>query len=127
MLLNSDDPDLEVLTQDVPTSIVFAILRSPAPNSTYSLYNVGAATGAISGRYSNWWDENRDCKVVETELTTIDHMLVSYGLLTDSLTSAEYAKPFEFSCEDEVCSDHLPVVAVFDTSNVRLKFCYFLC
>jgi exonuclease III len=63
-------------------------------------------------RYTDWYDENKDCKSSSTEFSMIDHILVSKNLY-NKITNA-----FIYHGYDEYCgkynSDHFPVVIDID-------------
>ncbi|KAF4316522.1 hypothetical protein G195_009985 [Phytophthora kernoviae 00238/432] len=66
-----------------------------------------------SDRYTEWWDEDNDCVYEVTELSSLDHMLVS-----KSLSSALKSVSFNHDLYTTSCSgynsDHYPITIVLN-------------
>jgi exonuclease III len=99
---------------NLPTSQVLDILKGKSIETqkyNYQLYSI-ANLIQKNMRYTDWYDENKDCKSSSTEFSMIDHILVSknlYGKITNAFIYHGY---------DEYCgkynSDHFPVVIDID-------------
>jgi exonuclease III len=99
---------------NIPTSQVLDILKGKSIETqkyNYQLYSI-ANLIQKNMRYTDWYDENKDCKSSSTEFSMIDHILVSKNLY-NKITNA-----FIYHGYDEYCgkynSDHFPVVIDID-------------
>lgn len=98
---------------NIPTSRVLDILKGNSGDHIGE-YQLSSAASFItkSERYSDWWDENSDCKSESNEFSMIDHILVSQKLY-DKISSV-----WIYHGYDEFCgtynSDHYPVVVDFN-------------
>jgi len=109
-----NDFDGEVIdaNNNKPISHVLDILKGNFGEykGRYELYNV-AETMVQVDRFSDWYDENNNCKSTSTEFSMIDHILVSSYLL------GKINNSYIYHGYDEYCgtynSDHYPVVIDF--------------
>ena len=102
--LNDFDGIFIDANNNIPTSRVLEILKG---NGKYQLFSV-AENIVQSERYSDWYDENNNCKSSSNEFSMIDHMLVTDGLRNSIVNSYIY-HGYEEYC-DKYNSDHYPVV-----------------
>lgn len=119
VLGDANDFDAQVLdsNSDVPISNVLNILKgSFGPLAgTYSLTNI-ASKIPQSDRYTDWYDEDSNCKSTSLEFSMIDHILVTERL--NSLVKSAYIyHGYPEEC-NTMNSDHYPVVVDFDTSSL---------
>ncbi len=98
---------------NIPKSQVLDILKGNS--GTYAgKYELSSVAQSISksNRYTDWYDENSDCKSESNEFSMIDHILVS-SKLYNKISSA-----WIYHAYDEFCgtynSDHYPVVVDFN-------------
>ena len=102
-----NDYDSEVLdsNSDIPKSIVLDILKMNG-----KLHSV-AEWISQQDRYSEWYDENGNCKSTSNEFSMIDHILVS------PLLFSRIKQAFIYHGYTEECgtyqSDHYPVIVDF--------------
>lgn len=95
-----------------PISSVLDILKGSAGShkGEYLLVSVGDKITSTT-RFSDWYDENHNCKSTSTEFSQIDHILLS-NFLYDKLE-----KVFMYQSYEQICgslySDHYPIVADF--------------
>jgi len=118
--MNDYDATVIDASNDVPTSRVLQFLRAPfssaaGSSSGVSLWNVALNVTQIPNRYSEWWDKNNNCKAAAGELSLIDHILVSPGLV-HRLVNATFDHSYAPAC-NTYNSDHWPVIAHFDVSS----------
>lgn len=114
VLGDMNDYDNEILdsNNDIPTSMVLDILKGNKGEfkNYYKLYPVSAFLEKEE-RYSDWYDENKDCKEQSTDFSMIDHILVSDNLYN------KIDNVFIYHDYKEYCgkydSDHFPVVVDF--------------
>lgn len=114
VLGDMNDYDNEILdsNNDIPTSMVLDILKGNEGEfkNYYKLYPVSAFLEKEE-RYSDWYDENKDCKEQITDFSMIDHILVSDNLYN------KIDNVFIYHDYKEYCgkydSDHFPVVVDF--------------
>lgn len=110
--LNDYDAEIPDSNSHQPISSVLDILKGSAGShkGKYMLASVGDKITSTT-RFSDWYDENRNCESSATEFSQIDHILVS-NFLYDKL-----AKVFMYQSYSQACgslySDHFPVVADF--------------
>lgn len=99
---------------NMPTSQVLDILKGKSIETQKYNYQIYSIANLIQKnmRYTDWYDENKDCKSSSTEFSMIDHILVSKNLY-NKITGA-----FIYHGYDEYCgkynSDHFPVVIDID-------------
>eukprot|EP01038_Epipyxis_sp_PR26KG_P015822 gene15822-21431_t len=109
--INDWDRDYPDLNNNAPISQVSNILKGVG--TSWNLTNV-ASLIPQSDRYTEWYDENNDCVYSSKEVSSIDHIFVSSGLLSKVsnvfIAHNEYAQ----SCTDFYYSDHWPVVVDFE-------------
>lgn len=114
VLGDMNDYDNEILdsNNNIPTSMVLDILKGNEGEfkNYYKLYPVSAFLEKEE-RYSDWYDENKDCKEQSTDFSMIDHILVSDNLYN------KIDNVFIYHDYKEYCgkydSDHFPVVVDF--------------
>ncbi|KAJ0389625.1 hypothetical protein ATCC90586_010734 [Pythium insidiosum] len=71
---------------------------------------------AKAQRYTQWWDKNKDCVFEPTEVSTLDHVILS-ETLTSSVKSVEYRTDlYEASCGG-FNSDHFPITVTFEPEH----------
>ncbi len=113
--LNDYDGVVLDINSHKPISQVLEILKGnvgPYANQ----YNLSPVSQLISQseRYTEWWDENANCKQDQTDLSMIDHVLVSPGLF------GKISNVFAYHSYQQYCgtynSDHWPVVVDFNFS-----------
>jgi len=93
-----------------PISQVSAILKGSG--TSWQLTNV-ASLIKQSERYSEWYDEDADCVYDSSEVSSIDHIYLSDGLLS-KVSSAYFAhSEYSQSCDNFYYSDHWPLVVDF--------------
>lgn len=109
-----NDFDNQVIdaNNNIPNSQVLDILKGNKGQYTgqYELSTVAQLIDK-SNRYSDWWDQNSDCKAESNEFSMIDHILVS-SKLYNKISGA-----WIYHGYDEFCgtynSDHYPIVVDF--------------
>jgi exonuclease III len=108
-----NDFDGEVLdsNNNKPLSSVLDIIKGKkGAKSSYELISAAEKIDK-SQRYTDWWDQNKNCNSTSTEFSMIDHILVTPALY-DKISNA-----FVYHGYDEYCgtynSDHYPVVVDF--------------
>ncbi|DBA00426.1 TPA: hypothetical protein N0F65_012957 [Lagenidium giganteum] len=89
---NNNKPISNVLGIMTGTSFVNAAANVPQPT-----------------RYTQWWDKNRDCVYELTEVSSLDHVLVSKSLSARVNNVVFGNEIFAQSCES-FNSDHFPIV-----------------
>lgn len=96
-----------------PISQVLEILKGNAGPYAHQ-YNLQPVSSLINQteRYTEWWDENSNCKQDQSDLSMIDHILVSPGLYK------KISNVFAYHGYTQYCStynsDHWPVVVDFN-------------
>ncbi len=113
--LNDFDGSVLDINSNKPTSHVLDILKGYLGNYA-GMYNLKSVSEKISqsDRYSDWYDSNSNCKQDKSDLSMIDHILVTSKLynLIDNV--------FPYHNYQEYCgtynSDHWPVVVDFKFS-----------
>ena len=110
-----NDYDVEVLdvNSNVPTSRVLDIMKGldGQLNGTYMLTNI-AYRIAQSERYSDWWDSDNNCNITsQTDISMIDHILVTSKINTKIVNAYIYHGYKEYCGKWD--SDHWPVVIDF--------------
>ena len=109
---NDYDGAVPDINSHKPISQVLEILKGNAGpyKSKYNLKPVSSFI-AQSDRYTEWWDENANCKEDKSDLSMIDHILVSPGLYE------KISNVFAYHGYTQYCntynSDHWPVVVDF--------------
>jgi len=107
---NDFDKDVADRNDNVPISQVLSILKGETLN--YTLTNV-ATLAAKEDRYSDWWDENEDCVYELTEVSMIDHILLSEKLYNKVSNFYFAYNEYTQACDD-FYSDHFALVVDFD-------------
>lgn len=110
--LNDYDGETLDTNNHKPKSSVLDILKGLAGSHKgyYELYSAGEKMKQAT-RFSDWYDENDNCVSSQTELSQIDHILVS-NILYDKIVDAFMYQDYEQICGSYV-SDHYPVVVDF--------------
>jgi len=108
--INDFDDAVLDLNNNKPISQVSKILKGTG--TSWTLTNVASLINQ-SDRYSEWYDVNEDCKYVNTEVSSIDHIFLSDGLL-GKVSNAYFAhSEYDQSCTNFYYSDHWPLVVDF--------------
>ena len=109
-----NDFDAEVLdaNNNKPTSMVLDILKGNAGTNSgkYKLFNI-ATNIPQEKRFSDWWDQNKDCNSTSTEFSMIDHILVT-PILQEKIVGQFIYQDYPEYC-GTLNSDHYPVVLDF--------------
>lgn len=109
-----NDFDAEVLdaNNNKPTSMVLDILKGTAGTNSgkYKLFNI-ATNIPQEKRFSDWWDQNNNCKSTSNEFSMIDHILVTH-LLQEKIVGQFIYQDYPEYC-GTINSDHYPVVLDF--------------
>ena len=110
--MNDYDAEVPDLNNDKPNSMVLNILKglSGTYAGQYELTSVASLVGQDQ-RYTDWWDKNDDCTSSLTEMTMIDHFLVTPNLV-DKITNVTFPHPYPEMC-GTTNSDHYPIVVDF--------------
>ena len=110
--INDYDNRIEDMNNDQPTSRVLDILKGIGGvyGGMYELYNV-AQNIEKSDRYTEWYDQNSNCKVESNEFSMIDHILVTPNLYS-KIAGAWIYHEYPQYC-NTYDSDHYPVVVDF--------------
>ena len=102
--LNDFDGTVIDANNNIPTSKVLELLKG---DGKYELFSISENI-VQSERYTDWYDENNNCKSSSNEFSMIDHILVSDRLRNSIVNS------YIYHGYDEYCgkynSDHFPVV-----------------
>lgn len=99
------------INDNKPNSQVLEIVKGNRGNANnYTLYTLSGQV-LQEARYTEWYDEEVDCIVEETELSMIDHILVSKGLFT-RIEKIEYYHMYKEGC-NTYQSDHYPISVTF--------------
>jgi exonuclease III len=115
VIMMGDLNDFDGLYLDInnnkPNSLVLDTLKGNAgETNNYTLYTISAMIPQDT-RYTEWYDENPDCKVETSEFSMIDHILVSHGLYTN-IDYVEYYHNYNEGCGTYE-SDHFPILVTF--------------
>lgn len=109
-----NDFDAEVLdaNNNKPISMVLDILKgnSGIHSGKYGLFNI-ATNIPQTARFTDWWDQNNNCKSAPTEFSMIDHILVTPILQKKIVGQFIYQEYTEYC--GTMNSDHYPVVLDF--------------
>jgi len=103
--LNDYDAEIPDMNSHIPTSQVLDLLKVDG-----KLTNVAEAIPQ-SERYTEWWDENGNCRADPAEYSMIDHILVT-PRLRSHLHKAYIYHGYAEEC-NTYQSDHFPVVVEF--------------
>lgn len=109
---NDYDGTVLDINDNKPISQVLEILKGNTGPYAHQ-YNLQPVSSMItqSERYTEWWDENSNCKQDKSDLSMIDHILVSEGLY------GKISNVFAYHGYTQYCStynsDHWPVVVDF--------------
>ena len=93
-----------------PISSVLDILKGEAGKYRYTLRTIGEKIKQDE-RFSDWYDENRNCASSSNEFSQIDHILVSPKLYDNIVDAFMYHEYKEYCGTYE--SDHYPIVVDF--------------
>jgi exonuclease III len=110
--MNDYDAEVPDLNNDKPNSMVLNILKGLS--GTYAgQYELTSVASLVSQdqRYTDWWDKNDDCSSSLTEMTMIDHFLVTPNLV-EKITKVSFPHPYPEMC-GTANSDHYPIVVDF--------------
>ena len=114
--MNDYDGDVLDLNGNIPTSRVLNILKGQdgEKKGNYSLNNMVVKI-AQDERYSEWWDSDNNCDTTSSsDLSMIDHVLVSSGI------EKKISNVYMYHGYKEYCgkwnSDHWPVVLDINTN-----------
>jgi hypothetical protein len=109
-----NDFDAEVLdaNNNKPLSMVLDILKGSAGihSGKYKLFNI-ATNIPKEKRFTDWWDQNKNCNSTSTEFSMIDHILVT-PLLQEKIVGQFIYQGYAEYC-GTMNSDHYPVVLDF--------------
>jgi exonuclease III len=109
-----NDFDAEVLdaNNNKPLSMVLDILKGSAGihAGKYKLFNI-ATNIPKEKRFTDWWDQNKNCNSTSTEFSMIDHILVTPLLQEKTVNQFIYQEYAEYC--GTMNSDHYPVVLDF--------------
>ena len=110
--MNDYDAEVPDLNNDKPNSMVLNIMKglSGTYAGQYELTSVASLVGQEQ-RYTDWWDKNDDCSSSLTEMTMIDHFLVTPNLV-EKITKVTFPHPYPEVC-GTMNSDHYPIVVDF--------------
>ena len=112
--LNDFDGNVSDANNNAPNSQVLDILKGKSITTQKELYKLYSIAQFIqqNKRYTGWYDKNKDCKSSPSELSMIDHILVSENIKNN------ITKAFIYQEYDQFCgtynSDHYPVVIDID-------------
>jgi exonuclease III len=110
--LNDFDAQVPDLNNDKPISSVLSVLKGLS--GTYAgQYELKSVASLVSQdqRYTDWWDKNDDCSSTLSEMSMIDHFLVTPNLV-DKITKVSFPHPYPETC-GTTNSDHYPIVVDF--------------
>jgi len=111
MLGDFNDFDAEVLdaNNNKPLSLVLDILKGKAGlgSGKYELFNI-AENIPQANRFSDWWDQNKNCNSTANEFSMIDHILVT-PLLKEKIVGQFIYQGYPAFC-GTFNTDHYPVV-----------------
>jgi exonuclease III len=107
-----NDFDGEVLdsNNNKPLSSVLDIIKGKKGSGSYELISAAEKIEKTS-RYTDWWDQNKNCNSTSTEFSMIDHILVTPALF-DKISTAFIYHEYEEYC-GTFNSDHYPVIVDF--------------
>jgi endonuclease/exonuclease/phosphatase family metal-dependent hydrolase len=114
LLGDFNDYDAEVADSngDKPITAVLDILKGVSGEHAGKYTLVSAASLVQqSQRYTSWWDPNDDCVATPNEMSMIDHVLMTPGLV-DKVAQVVFAHPYTEYC-GTYNSDHYPVMVDF--------------
>ena len=109
---NDFDAEVADANDDKPITAVLDILKGVKGDwaGSYSLVSA-ASLVQQSQRYTSWWDPNDDCVATPNEMSMIDHVLMTPGLV-EHVSQVLFAHPYTEFC-GTYNSDHYPVVVDF--------------
>jgi exonuclease III len=110
--MNDYDGEIRDLNNDIPTSMVLDILKGlkGVYAGKYELKSV-AEIVLQEERYTDWWDKNGDCLSTLSEMTMIDHFLITPGLV-EKVEKVSFQHLYGEMC-GTYNSDHYPIVVDF--------------
>jgi len=91
-----------------PISQVLSLLRNTLPTVSGDELSNAAQFSTQSNRYTIWWDENGNCRVDPSELTSLDHVLFSKDL-NAYVDGVSFDHTYSAACGSYE-SDHWPIV-----------------
>jgi len=111
LLGDFNDYDAEVVDSngDKPISMVLDILKGLEGTyaGKYTLESAATKVGQTQ-RYTSWWDPNSDCVATLNEMSMIDHVLMTPGLMS-RVSQVMFPHPYTEYC-GTYNSDHFPVI-----------------
>ena len=114
--INDYDAEILDLNSNKPTSRVLDIMKGleGQQKGTYLLTNI-AYRIEQNERYSEWWDSDNNCNTsMQTDLSMIDHILVTPEINKKIINAYIYHGYKEFC--GKLDSDHWPVVIDFNAN-----------
>lgn len=109
--LNDFDGVYLDINNNKPNSQVLEIFKGNIGDANnYTLYTLSGQM-LQDARFTEWYDEEPDCVVEKTELSMIDHILVSKGLFS-RIQYIEYCHIYKEGC-NTYQSDHYPLLVTF--------------
>jgi exonuclease III len=109
---NDYDSEVADSNADKPITAVLDILKGVSGEHAGQYTLVSAASLVQqSQRYTSWWDPNDDCVATPNEMSMIDHVLMTPGLV-DKVAQVVFAHPYTEYC-GTYNSDHYPVMVDF--------------
>jgi exonuclease III len=111
--MNDYDGQVQDLNNDKPISMVLDILKGTS--GTYAnKYELESVANYVNQdeRYTDWWDKNNDCSSSPSEMTMIDHFLVTPNLAS-KISKVTFPHPYSENC-GTYNSDHYPIVVDFE-------------
>lgn len=109
---NDFDGDVQDANDNKPLSSVLSIIKGKmgTTKGIYTLINT-AERIEKSKRYTDWWDQNKNCNSTANEFSMIDHILVTPRIYDRIQSASIYAGYPEFC--GTFNSDHYPVIIDF--------------
>ena len=110
--LNDFDAEIADSNNDKPISAVLDILKG-LKGAYAGKYTLESAASKVQQpqRYTSWWDPNNDCVSTLSEMSMIDHILMTPGLM-DNVKQVLFPHPYNEYC-GTYNSDHYPIVVDF--------------
>ncbi|TYZ62966.1 hypothetical protein PybrP1_008104 [[Pythium] brassicae (nom. inval.)] len=93
---------------NAPISNVLGILTGSTMVQT-------AANATQATRYSQWFDKNKDCTFLTTEVSSLDHILVSKSL-SSAVTSVKFHNDLYTASCTGLNSDHYPITVTINAA-----------
>jgi endonuclease/exonuclease/phosphatase family metal-dependent hydrolase len=110
---NDYDAEVSDSNSDKPISMVLDILKGLTGTyaGKYILESAASKVGQTQ-RYTSWWDPNGDCESTLNEMSMIDHILMTPGLM-GRVNQVLFPHPYTEYC-GTYNSDHFPVIVDID-------------